>query len=1388
MKGVKVDLSRIRSICPDQLTPFNGLWGFSSDVEFYHGTIFRFPLRTGIEASKLRADLDPLDCVGSPAVHRHMEKFWDEARIYLLFLKNIRLVDFRVRGEEEVRWSVKSAQDVSGSRHVSGWTTCTLTRHDGDTSATVEDHWWTEFQDLGGSPIRFPNHPGLAAKHRECAMAGLVRCVSLPVCASPPSRGVRGENDLNQESDMKQAEIGCCLTLLPAPIRFPRPDRLHLRRRKRGLGQIRRGTADKNISVPEPTFFNALPLRIPTHLPVHIHASFEITGDREMLDEHNEENHWLLTTAIPSLYLTFLENLGREIGQDVFGLWPQKAPAEIPREKLIYESFWKKICLKQKSPARLPQLFPVAKKEHQKPGLLDIGQATFNFLPTDQSSILANVLSHLDPTIVHVPSSVQSQMQSLDLKISSVNGQMLRKILQSEDACRYIERLATTAPKVLDTLLEVIKPIKEEEFSELDGCRILPLADGSLGKLQIMPIEKEPANRSLGKLLIIKSLVKGRSSTLYYLSDATEAKIFEFASDILALDEKPGHSFKNALIHHKRFNLKRLSLSDIVGLLDRKPFNAGKFTPDMNAWLQDFWKLWRLKQSKGDTTSPTGLQNYPVYEATRSGVRMYLKPCEFDKLPAVVEPSNEKHWNLCQRIPGIYTINRNFIPATLSTAESSLDNPASFIRLIKAISELGSTGESTVDVFIRSHLCPDDLNDFRELVTKFISSGLEFQRGDVQPLLKSLPLFPVADPSNPWISAANALATTSYCHLPPWMKGYSRFMDPTFLNSKEYGVLKALNITIVAYHDLLIQYILPALPQRLDARTWRGFTTLIHEIAEIKNMQSCLSNLRQSKLAPDGNLVLQFTSTLYDHEDPVFDAAFRYQSKERFLLKDVRQDRDFWLGIGLAQRINGYYAAKDYVLCLSVMGERQKNPDSDILSDTRTILDPLISTTHAVSNFQTSDWSDVAREAIFPVEVILDDQPKYRRETMNLVASSMPLLPLSEAIKDHHIPVCWSQVSFPMYQPSPLTFERLPARGNPSSLMVWRHLVHLSKLAAGLPADAISDFLSDLHRTYTYLQENIEESSESFTFQEHQIWLNLEITEPAQVSLEDLRSSWLPAKHLLLLSSCDSPPLMSVRQLLLPYERLLRKIGCKPINHVNLNVPGTQQAESLCKSLSRLRQEGMLLDVTLKAEGKEIKAHKVVLATCSGYFKRHFNGSWKDEDIILKEIEENCTKPFATLSTIIDFAYTDTFNWGPMRLLENEVKDTNIIDKKLDSILDLCTGADYLDMPSLAAQAQNEILIGFQTFVAPDNVLDVRYRASKSNARELERACILFYERNKEVVDLAYEYRGTENGEFSGITVPGPGITVPDPGRVTKPSRTRTKLCQALSSCLKLSL
>jgi sacsin len=620
--------------------------------------------------------------------------------------------------------------------------------------------------------------------------------------------------------------------------------------------------------------------------------------------------------------------------------------------------------------------------------------------------------------------------------------------------------------------------------------------------------------------------------------------------------------------------------------------------------------------------------------------------------------------------------------------------------------------------------------------------------------LKILPIWPTIGVSNPCIAAYTALVPSDYELLLPWMSGHGQFLQSRIASSY-FATLESLGVQKVADINLMETHLLQHLPRSVDIheKDYALFIAAVSRACEANHPRNFskrtrnkeerkrfIDRLRDSNLAPDGNGVLHPANALFDHTDSVFLAAFREEAATRFLMKAVRQHKRFWLDIGIKQREDTYFKTSHYILCLKTMRKRLEAwnaipLDTQLASDARAVLEPLTSTIYdPCFDFSGYELLIIQIEAIFPTLAALNSQPSYRRDSMANLAASRPLLPLKDLVMPQYTAICWSQIPFPLVEPSQATFSKITSHGRPPASMVWNHLENLMQLAQRLTEDAIPSFLLDLTSTYDYLQENLPESCNAFVHVTSMLWLNLAITDNTSVSLDDLRSSWFKIEHLVLSSPCDTPPLMSVQPRLMRHERLLKALGCRTIVYPTIARPKTSIDESLSALMTRMRHEGKMLDITLSAEGKDVQAHKIILAAASDYFAVHISGRWAEQDRI--ELEDIW---FHTLSRVVDFIYADVFDWTPMRATDEDVLDVKA--NKLDNLLDLLTAADRFLIPSLRAQAEDEILCAGRILIRIDNVLHIRTRAAEANAHHLEKLCTKFYEQNKVPVDLIYKER-----------------------------------------------
>src|SRR5271154_2612405 len=262
--GVKVEYAKLKSTCPDQLVPFEGLWGFDSNQSFYSGTIFRFPLRHDGQDSEL---VESTSYPDASTVIQVFRDCLDEARLALLFLRNITAIDFNIKGRGTSDWSVRRG-DWPESVSFSGWANIVVeTQGPVAGFARTTERWWRAMVDIPNAPADLQHRHKRRMKHVECGIAALV-------------------------------PLDCMAT-------------------------------NASIRPLKSRFFNCLPLKFESTLPVQVHATFLLSGDRQNIaieetsqDAGSEWNKWLLQKELPHIYLKFLEDIGRKVGQAVYNYFP----------------------------------------------------------------------------------------------------------------------------------------------------------------------------------------------------------------------------------------------------------------------------------------------------------------------------------------------------------------------------------------------------------------------------------------------------------------------------------------------------------------------------------------------------------------------------------------------------------------------------------------------------------------------------------------------------------------------------------------------------------------------------------------------------------------------------------------------------------------------------------------------------------------------------------------------------------------------------------------------------------------------------------------------------------------------------------------------------------
>jgi sacsin len=286
------------------------------------------------------------------------------------------------------------------------------------------------------------------------------------------------------------------------------------------------------------------------------------------------------------------------------------------------------------------------------------------------------------PTLVRVPEHVRKIKQFDGLR--TVDPHLLRGLFKSREASIHLENAANEKFEVIETVLNIITSDSPHDNLSFEGCRILPLADRTLGTLRINAID-----------------------IYFYVSDV-DASTFSFASDIFIIDRSNVKRFMTWVLSQDSFNVKRLSLKYIGGILGKGRWNE-ESPLRKEPWLMSFWTF--FNQNYSSDSSPRkpaskefGIGGFPIYLTTCNREVHNMKPANIDQHPVVVEPDVPKQKELCLKIPGLHLLNRTTLPSDMLELENSLDEEDSLERFIRSLEMLARQKGMSLEQFTLANL------------------------------------------------------------------------------------------------------------------------------------------------------------------------------------------------------------------------------------------------------------------------------------------------------------------------------------------------------------------------------------------------------------------------------------------------------------------------------------------------------------------------------------------------------------------------------------------------------------------------------------------------------------------------------------------------------------
>ena len=659
--GVKIKLSTARRDCVDHLMPFHGLCGFSSDEDHYEGTLFRFPFR-GNNVTRLKEHDSFID---SEKAKNLLDKYFEDASMALLFLRNISSIDLIIRGENHSRWCVSASRaDLSGYeifRQVK-------IRSQKEKEKAAEKIWRIGVTDIVDCPSNVVKPGRGAAKITECGIAA---------CISDPKTSQR---------------IFCTL---PTPFRTCIPVSFHASfavtgdRKSIPFEDVRRDpvVAEWNkwlLADCIPGFYLDF---LKDLAPIMGGDSFEywpLINDRDHATK-------LTNTVVEAFWEKLSDN-------DMVPLFPLANSMHAPDNASP---------LKIRSSGKVRKLYATT----------SLRTAQFDGLPSSTSTQLRQLFLKICPSLVVLPAELGFAIphKKIGKSMSYLGSELLSTLFREEDNCKYLaqfyaqERNSKAMALLMSILMEKAGS-DPDSLNYLSGCRILPKLDGSLGLLT--------TGREAG--FEWNLIASNAEQTLFSFAAScfVNTELFHCASPVPSIELSIRSTFRTPIMDllNSKLNVRPLKLQDVGTLLSRgdSPIHQVDLK-DRDSWIRNLWKYLNIKFRKEfrkemsdgsipDLLAQNGLRHVPIYRIVGNEQEQYCTPREFNTTACIVDPLKEDHRTLYMAIKDLRLADRDYLLFWLLAEETT----EAFDRLIRAFQIIETRCKMSITVYLDQLLTPQN--------------------------------------------------------------------------------------------------------------------------------------------------------------------------------------------------------------------------------------------------------------------------------------------------------------------------------------------------------------------------------------------------------------------------------------------------------------------------------------------------------------------------------------------------------------------------------------------------------------------------------------------------------------------------------------------------------
>ncbi|KAI5778257.1 hypothetical protein EDC01DRAFT_368311 [Geopyxis carbonaria] len=846
--GMKLRISDVRRTWPDQLRPFEGLFGFDKRTENFEGTLFRFP-----SMSWKQDAVSGLDVCSIESSKKYLYKYYREAQIAMLFLQNINSIQCSTREKGQIidTWKVSVARELNSKSQ----------------------------EDLSVTATLFP-YPAVAR--------GLVDKRGMRINTST---GHKTTATSNNESSKWIVKRSC-------DHEHSIPDALQDIQKRERL-EVRYGVAvpllytkPSTEGVPAGRVYMDLPLRnVVSKLPIFITADMVmqsnrqgiITGETEK-DIGAEWNRWILgADKVVSLYISLLEDIAPLHGTDVYRFWPPPLDrCDDPISKIVSEDFWTKVA---DSTRRLfPTVPQVNDKSHDGTHCIKLKGALFDFLDRKRSLIMDTLLCNLGyHNIVKVSTEfpAYSGLKAMDhSKIEKISPQKIREVFSSRENSQQLIKIweelllkEMGLPEMMNTLLEFALS-DDPDPDELEGCHLLLLEN-----LEIGTISKE---ENFPRYLVSKAGDKKTTMVPDLLNLRPDLEVHRLIDPKLVTKLTGGG-----------FNVDLFAWVHITkSFLNYQPEETVEWRSAWRLTLHNMWKGFNNTHGadRRQDIDPLlkQLKDVPVYVSTKTsntvGDWKFIKMDEFDSHPAMVDihtevPRSIGFKTLRSCFPGILLIEKETVPTWL-LEDSNEKTFAGLYRLLKGLLILATRNKKTLSEYIldavKAH--PVVSKNMEKLIGLFTWAKWE-NVNDFKNLMRQVPMWKTgADES--WMSADSILQFPD--SVVNWGT-YSKSKNFLLISwQAKFGKnLEFLDVRRIDFHPFLSQF---RRTENLTENEMDHYISFLTQLISRHNHNA----LKAFDIAVDGERNFRRPDSLFDHNNSLYQAAFRHETKSRFVHPKLR--------------------------------------------------------------------------------------------------------------------------------------------------------------------------------------------------------------------------------------------------------------------------------------------------------------------------------------------------------------------------------------------------------------------------------------------------------------------------------------------------------------------